>query len=143
MTPPLLDTHTWIWWVGGSSRLDPRSAKRLDDLPSDRRPRLSAISLWEAATLVSLDRLRLSMSFDAWMARATAATAVEILPITSEVAIEVARLPDSFRRDPADRVIVATARVHQLAVATSDRLILESKLVRIWKPGSSRERISE
>jgi PIN domain nuclease of toxin-antitoxin system len=134
MTPPLLDTHTWIWWVDGNTRLSPRTLKRLDGFPADRRPRLSAISLWEAATLVSLGRLELRASFDAWIGRATASTTVEILPITAEIAVEVARLPEAFRRDPADRVIVATARVHQLAVATADRVIQDSKLVRIWRP---------
>ena len=134
MTPPLLDTHTWIWWVDGNRRLAPRVLKRLDGLTNNQRPRLSAISLWEAATLVSLGRLELRTSFDMWITRAAAATAIEILPITPEIAMEVARLPEAFRRDPADRLIVATARVHQLALATADLVIQESKLVRIWKP---------
>lgn len=134
MTLPLLDTHTWIWWVDGNQRLGPRALKRLDGLPNDQRPRLSAISLWEVAMLASLNRFECRPSFDAWIARAAAPTTVEILPITPEIAMEVARLPESFRRDPADRVIVATARVHQLAVATADRVIDDSKLVRMWKP---------
>ena len=84
--------------------------------------------------LANLGRLEYRPSFDTWIARAAARTTVEILPITPEIAMEVARLPEAFRRDPADRVIVATARVHQLAVATADRVIHESKLVRVWKP---------
>lgn len=133
MIAPLLDTHTWIWWVDGNARLDARTLKRLDGLSAAERPRLSAISLWEAATLVTLGRLGWRTSFDSWIVRAAAPATVEILPITAEIAVEVARLPETFQRDPADRIIVATARVHQLALATSDRLIRDAKLARIWK----------
>lgn len=133
MTAPLLDTHAWIWWIDGNRRLDARVIAQLDALDATNRPCLSAISLWEAATLVSLGRLDVHPSFDAWLARATDAKTVRILPITSEVAMEVARLPDALSRDPADRLVVATARVHQLALLTADRAIVESKLVRLWK----------
>ena len=84
--------------------------------------------------LASLGRIKYRPSFDAWLSRAASPTTVDLLPITPEIAMEVARLPESFRRDPADRVIVATARVHQLAVATEDSVIHDSKLVRVWKP---------
>ncbi|MBM3806911.1 MAG: type II toxin-antitoxin system VapC family toxin [Acidimicrobiia bacterium] len=132
MKAPLLDTHAWVWWVAGSDRLDRRTLNRLDRLPASQRPLVSAISLWEAAMLVALGRLALRTSFDAWIARAAAPATIEILPITPEVAMEVARLPDTCHRDPADRIIVATARVHQLPVVTLDRAMLDSKLVRGW-----------
>lgn len=132
MKAPLLDTHAWIWWVDGNRRLDARVTARLDALDQSSRPCLSAISLWEAATLVSLGRLDFQPSFDAWLAKAADARTVRILPITTEIAMELARLPKTFRRDPADRIIVATARVHQLPLLTADRAIMDAKLVRSW-----------
>lgn len=91
------------------------------------------MSLWEVATLVDLGRLECRPSFDAWIGRAADPTSVRLLPITPEVAMEIAKLPGTFRRDPADRTVVATARVHHLPVLTVDRAILDSKLVRAWR----------
>lgn len=133
MSAPLLDTHAWIWWVDGNRRLEARLVARLDALDDANRPWLSAISLWEVATLVSLGRLEFHPSFDAWLAKAADAKTVRILPITPEIAMDLARLPKSFRRDPADRIVVSTGRVHQLSVLTSDRAILDSDLIREWR----------
>lgn len=133
MRAPLLDTHAWIWWVDGHRRLDAKILKRLDSLADDNRPCLSGISLWEAATLSALGRLEVQPSFDAWLAKAADSNTVRILPITPEIAMDVARLPGTLRRDPADRIIISTARVHQLAVVTADRAILESDLIREWR----------
>jgi PIN domain nuclease of toxin-antitoxin system len=133
VTAPLLDTHAWIWWVNGDERLDRRLAGRLDAMGDSDRPALSAISLWEAAMLATIGRVEYRSGFDAWLARAAHPATVRLLPLTIEVASEVRLLPDSFRRDPADRIIVATSRVHQLPVLTADRAILDSDLIREWR----------
>lgn len=133
MKAPLLDTHAWIWWVDGNRKLDTKVIKRLDTLAADDRPYLSGISLWEAATLSALGRLEVEPSFDAWLARAAAPTTVRILPITPEIAMDLARLPGTVRRDPADRIIISTARVHQVPLLTLDRVILGSGLIREWR----------
>lgn len=130
---PLLDTHAWIWWVDGSPRLESNIVARLNELPSGDRPIISDISLWEVATLVSLGRIGLKMALDAWLAIAADPRTVRVLPINSLIAAELARLPDTFHRDPADRVIVSTSRVHGLPVLTRDQLIMTSGLVRLWK----------
>ncbi len=129
---PLLDTHAWVWWINGDRQLPPGVGTALDELPADRRPLLSDISLWEVAMLVTLDRLRLALPLEQWLQRAAEPRAVRILPITPAVALEVTRLPKALRRDPADRVIVATARVHDHPVITRDRAILRSGLVTAW-----------
>lgn len=130
--PPLLDTHAWIWWLGGDPRLGRSTSAALSRLPRDARPAISAISLWEAAMLAALHRLELKVTFDAWLALAADPVCVRVIPITAPIAAEVARLPDSFQRDPADRLIVATARVHGLRVVTKDAAIAKSGLVRPW-----------
>ena len=62
MPSPLLDTHVWLWWLLGDSRLSRDEIRFLDDLPSENRPALSVISLWEVAMLVELGRVQLDPS---------------------------------------------------------------------------------
>lgn len=130
--PPLLDTHAWVWWLHGNPRIGSGVLQRLSRFPRDRRPAISAISLWEVALLVSLKRLTLDVPLDSWLAIAADQICVRVIPITPHIAAEVARLPDSFHRDPVDRLIVATARVHGLRVLTKDAAISKSGLVRLW-----------
>jgi PIN domain nuclease of toxin-antitoxin system len=134
---PLLDTHAWIWWLHGDPRLGRPALRKLDQFPQNVRPAISDISLWEVATLVSLGRLELQSTLDAWLAIAAHPSTVRVLPITTRIAAEVARLPDSFHRDPADRLIVSTSRVHGLPVLTRDAAIVKSGLVRLWSPGAA------
>ena len=131
---PLLDTHAWVWWLHDDTRLGHDVRRALDDLPIDARPAISDISLWEVATLVNLGRLQLPGTFDEWLEVAAHPRTVRILPITSHIAADVARLPDLLHRDPADRVIVSTSRVHGLPLLTRDATILGCGLVRPWVP---------
>lgn len=82
--------------------------------------------------LVDLGRLQLDRPLPDWLA--LACSAVEVLPVTVAVAAEVAALPATFHRDPADRLIVATARVHGLPLLSRDRKIQKFGLVPIWTP---------
>ena len=129
---PLLDTHAWVWWLHGDGRLGHDVRQRLDELPPESRPAISGISLWEVATLVNLGRLALPGTFDAWIEVAAHPRTVCILPITAHIAADVARLPDTLHRDPADRVIVSTSRVHGMPLLTKDAAIVKSGLVRLW-----------
>jgi PIN domain nuclease of toxin-antitoxin system len=130
---PLLDTHAWVWWICGDSRLAPRERQALDNLPPSERPVLAEISLWEVAMLVERGRLELDMDLERWLALASAPATVELARVTPAVAAEVARLPEKFHRDPADRLIVATARVKKLPVLTRDRRITSARVVQLWR----------
>jgi len=130
---PLLDTHAWIWWVEQDARLGAKAIAVLDSLPADRRPFLCDISLWEVATLVERERLHLDVSLSEWLEAAAHPRSVRLLPLSPKIAAEVARLPDSFHRDPADRIIVATSRAHRLPVLTHDDRIRRSRLVPAWR----------
>jgi PIN domain nuclease of toxin-antitoxin system len=130
---PLLDTHAWIWWICGDSRLTPREREALDNLPPSERPVLAEISLWEVAMLVERDRVELDMDLERWLAVASAPATVELARLTPAVAAEVARLPEQFHRDPADRLIVATARVRKLRVLTRDKKISAARVVPLWR----------
>jgi len=125
----LLDTHALIWWVSGDQRL-PRSHKRVIKAASAERPLLVAqISLWEIAMLVTFDRIRLDRPLRDWLEAATAPPLVETVGITPAVAAEVAALPSTFHGDPADRLIVATARVMGATLLTVDGRIVDAKMV--------------
>ena len=133
MIPPLLDTHAWIWWVDRDRRLGGRVIDALDALPADRRPFLADISLWEVATLVAVGRLAFDVPLREWLDAAAHPRSVRLVPVTSQIAAEAASLPDTFHRDPADRLIVATSRALGAPVLTHDTLITRSGLVRRWR----------
>lgn len=129
---PLLDTHVWVWWLLGDPRLPSRSRHALDALPGDSRPRICDISLWEVALLVRLGRLKLLDDLQTWLEIAAGPATVAVLPITPGVVVEMNRLPASFHQDPADRLIVATARAAGLPLATHDADIRRSRLATLW-----------
>ena len=131
--PPLLDTHAWIWWVEQDARLGAKVIAALDALPASRRPFLCDISLWEIATLVERGRLHLDVPLDEWLAAAAHPRSVQLLAVSPRIAAAVAALPDTFHRDPADRLIVATGRAHRLPVLTHDDRIRRSRLVSLWR----------
>jgi PIN domain nuclease of toxin-antitoxin system len=130
---PLLDTHIWIWWMLGDPGLSRTEREALDALPPDSRPVISDISLWEFATLVDLGRIRIDGSIENWLKIAASPATVRVQPITPGIVAEMNRLPAGFHRDPADRVIVATARLLKLPLATKDRKIRSSRLTPLWK----------
>lgn len=129
----VLDTHAWIWWIERDRRLSRAALEALDRLAPDARPMLCGISLWEVAMLVERGRLTCSIPFKEWLESAAHPRTVRVLPITTEVAAEVAVLPASFHRDPADRIIVATCRVLKAPLLTRDRRITQSRLVKRWR----------
>lgn len=131
--PVLLDTHAWIWWMDRDPRLGRAALDSLDASLAWDRPLLSDISLWEVATLVERGRLSFSIGLRDWLDAAAHPRTVRVVPITSDVAAAVAALPSTFHRDPADRVIVATARVLGVPLLTFDKLILQSRLVKRWR----------
>lgn len=134
MSPaPVLDTHIWIWWMLGDPGLDQAERDVLDALPPENRPVLCDISLWEFATLVDLGRVEIEGTVEDWLRIAASPATVRIQPITPEIVAEMNRLPASFHRDPADRLIVATARFLKRSLATKDRKIRDSKLATFWK----------
>lgn len=128
----LLDTHIWIWWVTGAKELGSAVREHLDEFAARRELALSAMSIWEAQILHSRSRLRIPPAFDEWISVTTRPEIITILPMDREVVLEIDALPESFHGDPADRCIVATARLHTLPLATRDRNVRRSRAVTIW-----------
>ena len=125
----LLDTHILVLWVSSPELLSPAQRHALDAASGAFPVMVSDISLWEIATLVSLGRLALDRPLREWLERAAAPPLVRRLGISPAVAAAVADLPDTFHRDPADRIIVATARVMGAALLTSDARIRDAGIV--------------
>ena len=123
----LLDTHVIVRWLMESKRLSREQARVLE--AATRRGEtlaISAVTLIEIAMLTSEGRLRIAP--DVIFEKLRESIVFRILPITFEIASEVASLGRALG-DPADRAIVATARVHRLRLVTSDQRIIESNLV--------------
>ncbi len=130
----LLDTHIWVWWLTAGSDLTARERAALDAAAADGALFLSAITIWEAQMLHAKGRLDLPLAFPDWLRRAAAPPVVTVLPLDVPVIAALDNLPDRLHGDPADRLIVATARAHQLPLATHDARIRRSRTVRLWKP---------
>jgi PIN domain nuclease of toxin-antitoxin system len=118
----LLDTHIWVWWVHGDAHLSQSHAALLEQHEPTGLG-ISAISCWEVAKLVEKERLKLPCPIDQWMRQALSYPGVTLLPLEPEIAIESTRLSGSFHHDPADQILVATARIRGCPIVTTDRRI--------------------
>jgi PIN domain nuclease of toxin-antitoxin system len=128
----LLDTHALVWWVSGG----PLSERAREAIARHARRRslcASSISVWEVATLVARGRLELSLDVVEWIARVEAIESLRFVPVDNRIALASTRLPGELPRDPADRLIVATARSLDAALVTRDaRLAAYPHVETIW-----------
>jgi len=123
VTVIVLDTHIWVWWVDGNERLTARQLEFIKQHAPDGLG-VSVISCWEVAKLVEVGRLGLARPVQNWIAQALAYPDVQLLDLTPEIAVASTQLPGTFHRDPADQLIVATARAHNSLLLTADAKIL-------------------
>jgi PIN domain nuclease of toxin-antitoxin system len=119
----VLDTHIWLWWLNGSPNLSARHAELLKKHESEGLV-VSAISCWEIAYKSAAGRLELGLPAREWMEQALAKPNIVVHPFTYEIAIDAAVLPGALHGDPADRLIVATARTLDCPLVTADRRLL-------------------
>lgn len=117
------DTHIRVWWVHGDARLTTLQVSWLEQYESQGLG-VCAISCWEVAKLVEYKRLNLPITVDEWMEQALSYPGIRFLDLTPQIAIESTRLAGEFHNDPADQMIVATARIHNCQLLTSDEKIL-------------------
>jgi PIN domain nuclease of toxin-antitoxin system len=117
----LLDTHAWVWWVTGDRQLGAKARKAIAVARESGDLRVSSISVWEVAMLVRRGRLELTLDVDDWVARSEALPFLRFVPVDNRVAQRAVALPDPAPADPADRMILATARVLGALLVTKDR----------------------
>ncbi len=120
----LLDTHVWLWLLNGDGNMKSSAVRVVENAASRGLVRVSVISVWEAAMLEEKGRIRLSKECMSWVRDAMRAPGVSLVPLTPEIAVESSRLPGTFHGDPADRILVATARREGAVLLTRDERIL-------------------
>jgi PIN domain nuclease of toxin-antitoxin system len=129
----LLDTHLWVWWVLDLARLAPAHRRAIARNEAAGLG-VSIIACWEVALLEARGRLELPVPLETWLATALAYPGIRLLDLTPRIAVEATRLPDHFHRDPADQIIVATARVYDCPLVTADRRVLDTPTSRPSRP---------
>ena len=123
----LLDTHVWIWTQEKPDAIGTKARSLLETTSDDLC--VSSISSLEIARLVAGGMLELKGSLDRWVRMAIDSLEARSIDVDHRIAIEAYKLPGRFHKDPADRILVATARVHELKLVTADERILGSKSV--------------
>ena len=119
----LLDTHVWIWSQEQPEKLGRRTEQAL--LAPEQSNTVCTISTLEIARLLVVGTISLAMPLHDWIEQSLSDLAAKTLPLTHEIAAEAYALPSPFHKDPADRILVAAARIHQLTLLTADERILE------------------
>ena len=120
----LLDTHVWINYQAFLRALRPAAEAVIDDAVNHNAVFVSVISIWEIAMLERAGRINLNGGVHAWTQEALSRPGIALLPFSLKIAIDSVYLPDPMHKDPADRILVASARIEKLTLVTSDKAIL-------------------
>ena len=122
----LLDTHVLLWAVLNEPRLGRRAAKTINVASRQDRLAVSAITPWEIGLLESRKRIALQKDVLEWIRDALAKPGISLVPLEPEIAVTSTRLPFEMHSDPADRILVATARHLGATLVTADQALLEA-----------------
>lgn len=124
----LLDTHVWIWSQEQPEKLGQPAVQAL--LAAEETNTVCTISTLELARLLAVGTISLAIPLHDWIEQSLNDLAATTLLLTHEIAAEAYALPSPFHKDPADHILVAAARIHQLTLVTADERILEYPHVR-------------
>ena len=127
----IIDTHILIWWVNGSDTMSlPASTIINDTLSGGGEVIISSISAWEISMLIKKGRLVFNMDVESWLDEVSQIEGVRFIPVDNEIGIKSTILPGEFHKDPADRMIVATARKFAVPLVTADEKIINYEHVK-------------
>ncbi|MDT9233563.1 type II toxin-antitoxin system VapC family toxin [Limnospira sp. PMC 917.15] len=129
----VLDTHIWIWWVDENPKLSPQNQEIIQTHQTSGLG-ISIISCWEVAKLVEKNRLSFSCSVHEWLELALSYPGVQILELSLPIILQSTQL-SGFHSDPADQIIVATAKVYDTFLLTQDQKILNYSEVKTYTKG--------
>ena len=121
----LLDTHVLLWLMFGDPMLGPSARRAIAHVSTERRLLVSAITPWEIGMLASKKRINLLRDPLEWIRSALSLPGVTLVPLLPEIAVGCNHLPFEMHPDPADRILVATARHLGATLVTADRALLE------------------
>jgi PIN domain nuclease of toxin-antitoxin system len=129
----VLDTHALVWWVAEDAQLSRRAREVIEAEVHDGEILVSAISAWEVAMLAKAGRLALTMDATTWLDTVAQVPAVRFVPVDVRISVHSVDLPGEFHKDPADRIIVATARQYSVPLVSADLKIRDYAHVQaIW-----------
>jgi PIN domain nuclease of toxin-antitoxin system len=121
----ILDTHVWIWLLEETGDLSKIITNKINNAAKDKQVLIAAISLWEVSLLAAKKRIIFKEDVYSWLNKALHHPGIMLCQLTSEIAAQSYKLPAVFHGDPADRMIVATARIHHATLLTRDKNILQ------------------
>ncbi|EKD51825.1 MAG: PilT protein [uncultured bacterium] len=129
----LFDTHVWIWWHMMPQNLSKKVVRTIQNLGPHDELLLSAISPWEFSKLIEKKRLRITISPEEWIDRALDIPHLRLVPLYPLLAYRSTVLPDFAHSDPADQIIVATAREEGAVLITKDRRLTSYEHIKtLW-----------
>ena len=129
----LLDTHAWVWWNMNPAKLSGKARAAIESTQQHAEILLSAISPWEFCKLLEKERIGISCAPEEWLSGALRMPKLRLVPLTPTIAYRSTILPQPFHNDPADQIIVATAREENATIISKDRLMRNYRHVRtIW-----------
>lgn len=131
--PTFLDTHTWVWWVTEDRRLSRKAASVIQEAARGTGVSLSMISIWEIAKKVEKQQLALDRPAREWIDQALNVPGLALVELTPAILMDSCELPQPFHGDPADQIIVASARHHRATLVTKDANLRRYKHVStVW-----------
>lgn len=129
----LLDTHVLLWWTDNPKQLTSRARKAIEKERTSGELVISAISVWEVCMLVRSGDLTLRVDIDTWLSDILAIPFLQVIPVDAHIAKTAVFLQKWPHKDPADRIIVATALRLGVPLVTGDAKIRDYRRVRtVW-----------
>jgi len=121
--PTLLDTHAWVWWLAEDRRLSTRARSAIKSGLAAQDLWISLISIWEIDKKVEKKHLILDRPLERWLDEAVAPRGLGVWELTRPILVESCDLPQPFHGDPADQILVATARHQGATLVTKNQRI--------------------
>jgi PIN domain nuclease of toxin-antitoxin system len=119
----LLDTHVWIWWNMNPTRLSRKVKTLLTESSKYDELLISAISPWEFCKLLEKGRMAIGCDPEEWIRVALDMPKLRLVPLTPAIAYKSTILPGDFHDDPADQIIISTAREENAVIISKDERI--------------------
>ncbi len=129
----ILDTHTLVWWVTTPTKLS-KGAQEIIEASNKNKEQIlvSSISIWEICLLVKSEDLKFSVDINTWISKVEELPNIQFIPVNNSIFVRSVMLPVTFHKDPADRIIVATAREHGAVLITKDTRLHKYKNVQTF-----------
>lgn len=129
----VLDTHVWLWWLSNPENLSPAALEAVEQAAVAKSVWISTISTWKIALLAARGRLELRVPVARWIAVSETLPFLRFVPPDNAILLQAAAFDESFPRDPADRIIAATALRLECPLVTKDRRLRgQQSLHTIW-----------